>query len=477
MLPIWVRMIALTQNITPKHLSKGRVAPPLFFYGDNMKVKRGIKYLIPKQESEVFREEAKIYKRNINLIIPKVWEFLQQLISKYGAKNVLLEEQFVIITTDDTEVVGFDGKVYEFSQNVSNRSKGRQTWFTLSQQKPSDIIDNPKKKKLKDTQLCKMCQSLLPSCKPQYVFDLYQYSYNRITSRKRQAKGKSKFSEYILNNNRPPKIRNDGIHSPRKLFSIKDGVISYQGHAGEIKCRYNKIIGPGKEGTIGGNFSITRGSRKKHDVFVIATEFDISFDYNPLYWVGFDINKEYIYWIVFYNNQSKKSWIWELGEHGRDILERRAELNKQIDNAHKANLKSKQRSKLRIKVVKHIALEQERYIRKCWGPFLQQLKETHGGLAIDNIQPGAGSGSFFQDTIRKIVPKMCEEMGIPYTMVKPAYTSVECSNCGNRATQAQKKKMIKDNNMYKCEKCGYEEVIHVNAAKNITKRGEENYAS
>ena len=54
--------------------------------------------------------------------------------------------------------------------------------------------------------------------------------------------------------------------------------------------------------------------------------------------------------------------------------------------------------------------------------------------------------------------------------VNPAYTSLECSKCGNR-DKANRPKQDK----FKCTKCGYEINPDVQSSKTILKRGLESF--
>lgn len=60
----------------------------------------------------------------------------------------------------------------------------------------------------------------------------------------------------------------------------------------------------------------------------------------------------------------------------------------------------------------------------------------------------------------------CNEMGVPYETVWPAYTSIVCYRC--RALHAANRSGLK----FKCARCGHRDHADINAAKNISYRAE-----
>ena len=58
---------------------------------------------------------------------------------------------------------------------------------------------------------------------------------------------------------------------------------------------------------------------------------------------------------------------------------------------------------------------------------------------------------------------MLHAQGAQLIRVNPAYTSRDCSRCPWRGAPQRE--------IFHCEACGYSDGVHVNAARNIAKRG------
>jgi IS605 OrfB family transposase len=63
--------------------------------------------------------------------------------------------------------------------------------------------------------------------------------------------------------------------------------------------------------------------------------------------------------------------------------------------------------------------------------------------------------------------RFCEENGVLFTIVNPAYTSQECSKCGFRHNENRVSQSL-----FKCLKCGIELEADYNASRNILHKGE-----
>jgi IS605 OrfB family transposase len=91
-------------------------------------------------------------------------------------------------------------------------------------------------------------------------------------------------------------------------------------------------------------------------------------------------------------------------------------------------------------------------VRKAW---TEKQKERNRRL----------KSSFPYAALRVALISACRKLGIAVKLIKPAYTSQECSRCGhvhkdNRTTQSR----------FACVKCGYKANADVNAAINIREK-------
>lgn len=216
--------------------------------------------------------------------------------------------------------------------------------------------------------------------------------------------------------------------------------------------------------------------------FVAAREVPFVPMYKPESFLGIDINKKEDYWITL---------------HDGTIIKKNPELVKMFDELADLNIKCKDKSlpldpKGKLKAA---GKPYRQYRRKDRTKFLTRRKKLHveisrevGKVAdriisiavnnnslicIDAVATGASTGSYGQEHIKQTLITKCQNYGIPYYVINPAFTSQDCSKCGKR----DKESLDRKTDRYECTHCGHSEVAHINAAKNIAIRGRKLYTS
>ena len=213
------------------------------------------------------------------------------------------------------------------------------------------------------------------------------------------------------------------------------------------------------------NVEIDKENKKLtfHTVFGAV---DVPFvqQYTPEKVLGFDINKSLHNWIVFNTGD-----IIPAPDVVSNLIDRIRELNKTINNSKKEGLKSSQRSAIRRQVInKHKDLHSE--VKKVCEKIVEVVKDNKSLLCIDMVKTGQSMGTFGQDKIIPELQTLCENQGVPFIAVPCKNTSRRCSSCGY--VHKDNRKTVDE---FKCLECGYEELSHLNAAKNIAFFGKKMY--
>lgn len=114
------------------------------------------------------------------------------------------------------------------------------------------------------------------------------------------------------------------------------------------------------------------------------------------------------------------------------------------------------------KLVKRIHTQINRVCISIAKEIIDYTISKNGLLAIDNIKAGNQKSSFGYEHIQKELITLAENIGVPFYVVEPQYTSQRCTECGC-ITEANRKKT----NHFECVKCGYTTDAQVNGAKNV----------
>ena len=460
-------------------------------------VVRGIHFLIPKQHAKALHEQAELYLQHANQIMYHILPYYKNILENYT--DVSIASKGVILkNVDDTFITGMDGKRYELAVDTNyKKGKGKTAkhWWTPSQlnDKSQDIakllgktgleIYPDKGKKLKDTQIKDMLQSIFPELSNGYIFDVRDYCANRIVSRKRNKTKTKSFNQIVLGTVRPPLLRNLTIHSKRKRFKLDrtNQRLLYKDHNDKIisvpyefHTPLNDVINPDGlfDEWCGGNYTVNFKDKNSYNQFTVLCKKLQTFDYMPTSWTGEDTNVDRKHALTFYDLHKQCAFVWERSDYAQQMIDERAKITKQIDDKNKGVCNAKVRSRLRKKR-DIISKRQQRYCRKIFTPFLNKLKDNRAGLAIDFVSFGASSGnSGLQESICKVLPDLCHEIGVPYHLVSPAFTSRDCSECGHQHTEKEKTKMKET---FVCKVCGWTLPMHQDAARTIATRAQNGH--
>lgn len=186
---------------------------------------------------------------------------------------------------------------------------------------------------------------------------------------------------------------------------------------------------------------------------VASTDTDLTFAYDPVGWVGFDLNlsKKFDNWIyfsepIFGENKVPKS----LHQNIIKIEKRLSLLNSKIKiprptkkpdgsmtTSRDRKIKSKTRGKLRLKV-QDLHEQHEKAITEARLPnsdlsiveaYCDHVEKEKKGVALDSVKTGDSNGTFGQDKIPDLIITECQKRGIPYIVIPSYYTSRRCIDC------------------------------------------------
>jgi len=186
--------------------------------------------------------------------------------------------------------------------------------------------------------------------------------------------------------------------------------------------------------------------------------------YQPVDFIGFDINKNYNSFLVFSQPIiffGKNTSIIDKNEFVK------IEKIKKIVMLEELLAELVAKKTVRKKIINtHKKLE--RLYSILVNEILNFVKSNKLCICIDNLFTGDRNGSFGQDKIRTKMIQICEKEGIPFVVVGTPYTTRICNDCGH--ANSKKELSIRE---FDCEKCKKHLVRDENAAKNVKTLGEK----
>lgn len=262
--------------------------------------------------------------------------------------------------------------------------------------------------------------------------------------------------------------KRNGAHTKSKI--VFDGELKYKDRSVSVDTKKKTISFP----TLFGDFTLNYGGgikldliedkkqagnfipKEKSSEFVMAIKVPFEPQYKPTSVLGFDLNKSLDSWLVFNTGDVIRG-----DESVEQYIKEIRELNKIIDNRSKGSLRAKQRRHFRLRVRnKHRKFD--RRISEVCEKIIEVAKDKEALLCLDMVKTGQKMGTFGQDKILPQLQTMCENQGIPFIAVPCKNTSRRCSSCGY--VHKDNRKTVDE---FKCLKCEYEDLSHLNAAKNI----------
>ena len=278
---------------------------------------------------------------------------------------------------------------------------------------------------------------------------------------------------------------------------------------GSRKFKIHKVYSKfpvGKMGRLGGNLKLIAKSKRNKQTAVLFKAFEERYEeaaYDPVDFIGFDVNKEAGYWLVFDDRSviartQKIDMILKIKDIFNKIIAFKSQkkdgtvvgmsmeklatdlefvkkfpkqyyyrkLAKLYDaNKKEFTIKSRQRRPLRY-IVQELLHKVETQYRHIANAIADRLENERLGIAIDKITTGAENGEYGQN-FGKIMIEVCLKRNIPFYTVPSAFTSRMCSKC------KYVDKNNRDKNEFNCKKCGHKDNSHNNAAVNIKNLGVE----
>jgi len=294
--------------------------------------------------------------------------------------------------------------------------------------------------------------------------DVFKCANGRVSSQCRDVINyvAERYNGYGVRNSKK-KIPNVHIKQ-NKSWYFKDKFVSVDSEKqtitiktllGKVTTSYTKGLKDYKiTGLNGGNINLKRKE------FVCAVDVEREPAYEPTDVLAYDMNMQENYWLTFSDGTitPTPSELKDACNYVHDTQDLLREKEKPVSER---TMRSKQRSKLRRqwksqhKVVKKLCKIQADII-------LEKVIENTMLLAIDAVGTGQKHGTWGQDHISKYLITQCENRGIPFYIVNPAYTSRTCSMCGHEEKANRKK-----TDVFSCTQCGHSDISHKNAAKNI----------
>ena len=210
--------------------------------------------------------------------------------------------------------------------------------------------------------------------------------------------------------------------------------------------------------------------------FVSGVDVDFDLKYNPVSFIGFDLNKDVNDWICFSDGSKIPA-----PEHIKNQFEKIRDLNKQLDKDKKLPVVDrKYRSKDRRKIRREWQEAQRElrcFVNGVAEKIVNRVMLKKQCLLIDSVTTGQKMGTFGQDHLIPLLQTKCENLGIPFYVVPCKGTSATCSSCGHvhGYTKEEKKLYRPTTTEFKCQSCGAKIDAQYNGAVNVRDYGKEMY--
>jgi transposase len=176
--------------------------------------------------------------------------------------------------------------------------------------------------------------------------------------------------------------------------------------------------------------------------------------YEPLDFIGFDMNKTSDSFMVFSKEIklfNKNMSVVKKKDMDRKIIRLEEQLAELVKKGRGVRRKI-------LNVHKKLTRLYRAYITELLG----FIKDNKLCICVDHLKTGDKNGSFGQDKVSHLIVEICEAQGIPFVLVPTPYTTRICSCCSfvNPKQELSVRK-------FNCGECGKELVRDFNAAKNV----------
>lgn len=219
-----------------------------------------------------------------------------------------------------------------------------------------------------------------------------------------------------------------------------------------------------KSGKYGGNLVVREGTV----IFNFCFEFKEDWAFEPLDFIGYDLNKTDDSFLVFSKEilfNCKLVDVIRKSDIDPDIKKTEKNIEKNKDLLKKA------KGGYRYKLNREIKLYRKKLVN-LYEPIAKQivnyLLENKICLCLDNVHCGATLGSFGQDNFQKILINLLEKSNCPFVICNTEYTSRMCYECKHVHD-----KMPTSIRNFNCSKCKKYAIRDKNAAQNIEHLGKQ----
>ena len=288
------------------------------------------------------------------------------------------------------------------------------------------------------------------------------------------------YSSYTKRNKKFPKrpIRLD----PHKAFRLRDVVVDYKDGILQlvspsekpVNNRYKKFDIPFtiseyyikdlKAESLNGKKDCNVRIKKNKVVFNTKVEHSIYWKYEPIDYLGIDINQADPFIATTHQIDSlTKDKVFNRSQEMARLVALLKLQNGELKNLNKSetSIKSKERNTLRLSVQ-----DSHRKLSEQIEPVVQKIidyaVENSLLVCIDSVATGGSSGDYGQSSAIKLLREKCEKKSVPFVVVPTPYTSLYNSK---HNIILSNKHRSKDRKTFTYDKTTYD--ADLNAAKNI----------